>query len=271
MKKSILMGAVVALAATATAVQAANVTFHGDNAYRQGNGGEFQARVWSGNAGKTGMFSDIGPSVPGGRTTPGAGNQAYTSFQTFCLELGENVDLNPGSPQNPVNQVTVSVAPYAVSGGGGSIIEDGQSRDYIGDRTAFLYTQFRRGTLDQYTYNNGAPVGGMDRSNTARALQLAFWFLENEVATISLSGGNGAGGDSGVYNLALYYAGLTSTYGSGLSMGGWTGMGNVRVINYLRTNGEPGQSMLTLIPLPTAGGLAMAGLLGCGMTRRRFN
>jgi len=251
-------GAVVAALSVISSANAAQVTFHGNAAYRLGNGGEFQARVWSGNAGKTGMASDTGSSVPGGRATPGTGSSAYTSFQTFCLELSEHIDLNPGSPQNPANQVTVSISTAAVGGGVG-----GGNPDYISPETAFLYTQFRRGVLPDYTYDNNAPVDGLTRAETARALQLAFWKLEHEVATLTVGGANGAGSQA-VLDLANAYLALAAA-------SGWTDIGNVRVLNYLRTNGEPGQSVLTIIPLPTAGGLAMAGLLGCGMTRRRFN
>jgi len=269
MKKSMFMGAVVAVAAMASAVQAGQVTFYGNGEFRQGTGGEFQARVWSGNTlnpGTSGKFSDTGPSVPGGQH-----GGAYRSFQTFCLEVGENVDLytNDTQANNPSNRVTVSVAPYAVSGGAGAIIEDGESRDYISSRTAFLYTQFRNGNLNRYTYDNNnitTVINGQsqDRSNTAEALQLAFWYLEEEKSAADLDG------TSPVKQLARFYAGLASPLGT-LDLLGWTGIGNVRVMNYTRIGGQPGQSMLTIIPLPTAGGLAMAGLLGCGMTRRRFN
>lgn len=258
MRTMMFVGAAAAVLTAISSASAGQVTFHGNNAYRQGNGGEFQVRVWSGNAGKTGLASDVGSSVPGGRATPGAGNQAYTSFQSFCLELNEHVDVNPGSPQNPVNQVTVSISTAAVNGGVG-----GGTPDPISPESAFLYTQFRHGALAGYTYDNDAPVGGLSRSETARALQLAFWKLENELANLQVSGSNGAGSQA-VLDLANAFLSMAAS-------SGWTDIGNVRVINYTRTGGELGQSMLTLIPLPSAGGLALAGILGCGMTRRRFN
>ncbi len=239
----------------------ASVSFHGNSAYRVGDGGEFQARVWSGNAGLTGLFSDTG--VPGASQGPN-----YRSFQTFCLERNENMDIG--------DVVQTSFGTGAVFGG-----VNGGPNDPISNETSYLYFHFRRGTL-QTTYeyvNQSTATQNVDtRRGSARALQLAFWVLEEEYAALGANTFNAAWAhnvidtNSSIQNSANYTAAqrqmakdlITEAFNAA-----WTGIGNVRVLNYTRSNGEPGQSVLTLIPLPSAGGLALAGLLVVGVRRRR--
>ncbi len=234
--KSVVLAAALAVFSAGSAL-AAQVTFHGSDQYRRDNGGEFQARVWSGYAGETGKASDVG--------LPGSVNNAYKTFQTFCLELDENVDLNPSNPQIAANQVTTTISDTAQLGGVNT-----DAGDRISAQTAYLYTQFRNGTLAGYAYSDLTTSDSrtvMARRDTGRALQLAFWVLENELSGVPTNQGNPFG-DS-IENLAASYI----SQANAAVAGAWGNtIGNVRVVNYLRTNGQFGQSMLTLVPLPAS-------------------
>lgn len=241
----------VALALSASvAISASVVSFQGHNSYRMGDGGEFQVRVVSGFAGNTGMASDTGLN-----------GSAANTFQTFCVERNEYLPAFG-------TQVTVTIDTAAIRGG-----YFGGNPDPIGYETAYLYTQFRRGILSNYEYTNQPTSGdGINtRRGTARALQLAFWVLEEEYGPHGGSYGeawahgrvDAAGGyTTDQRNLAKAW--ITEAFNAG-----WTSIGKVRVLNYMNPNGEFGQSLLTLIPLPSAGCLALAGLLVVGVRRRR--
>lgn len=110
--------------------------------YSYGNGGEFTAQ------------------------TSGLG-----TFQTFCIEYNE--EFQPGSLYNYYQNTG------AVMGGAGVDAIDphtGRSMDNISIGTAWLYSQFRAGTLSGYDFAN--TYG--DRNADAGALQQAIWWLEDE-------------------------------------------------------------------------------------------
>ena len=81
--------------------------------------------------------------------TTGLGN-----FQTFCIE--RHVEFSPGRTYN-----------YKIT--------DGSPGNNISIGTAWLYSQFRDGTLEGYDY-----VYGYGRSKSATELQNAIWFLEDQ-------------------------------------------------------------------------------------------
>jgi hypothetical protein len=186
-------------------------------AYSAGVGGEFQATVLSGYVGEVG----------------GAASLSASTFETFCLEHQE--EFRPGDTYN----VTLNTA--AVFGG-----TDG-GEDPIDDRTAFLYTRFREGTLPGFDYSAAG------RQASSGQLQNAIWFLEDE--------------QGGVNNAFVALANAAVAVG-----GEWygQGIGNVRVMNMSNAEFPHAQDQLTLIsiPLPSAAGLAGLGL-GAGLIRRR--
>ncbi len=92
-----------------------------------------------GNANGGGAFTAV--------TTGGLG-----TFDTFCL--AENVLFHPGNTYN-----------YTTSS---TILPSGSS---IAIGTAYLYSQFRLGTLSGYTYGSAA---------SADALQAAIWYLQGQ-------------------------------------------------------------------------------------------
>ncbi|MFG0329794.1 MAG: VPLPA-CTERM sorting domain-containing protein [Phycisphaerales bacterium] len=155
-----------------------------------------------------------------------------TSFQTFCVERNEYISLG--------STYEYEIATSAIAGGVG-----GGNPDPLSPEAAFLYSMFRKGTLDDlvagYSYGD---------NSDADELQEAIWYLEDEVDSH-----NGLASD-------LVAAALAS---------GWTDIGNVRVLRLftLSDTGDNQQDQLTIIPLPAPVGMAMAGLFGMGVISRR--
>ncbi len=203
---------VSAVALVAFAAQADIIRLD-SSAFSAGVGGEFTATPLSGNVGLTGLAGDL----------------SADSFQTFCMEYNEH--FRPG------NIFTVVLNTGAVGGG------DPSGFDPLDPRTAYLYTLFRTGALGIYNY-------GGTRESTARALQRAIWFIEDE--------------EGGANNAFVALANAAVAPG-----GDWygRGLGNVRVMNLYNENGTRAQDQLTLIPAP--GALALLGLAGLGAARRR--
>jgi len=139
---------------------------------------------------------------------------ATTSFVSFCLQQTEYINF--------VNDFKVDgISTYAVSDptarGGDAVL----GRDFISEQTAYLYTQFRAGTLAGYNYT------GANHAQSADKLQNAFWMFEQEIGM----------------NASNQFVQLAN---NALSLG-WSGIGNVRVMN-LSLNGVESQDQLMLVP-----------------------
>ena len=137
-----------------------------------------------------------------------------TSFVSFCLQQTQYINF--------VDAFNVdSISNYAVtdpaSRGG-----DVDGKDRLSDHTAFLYTQFRKGTLTGYDYD------GPSRWLSADYLQSAFWMFEEEI---------GMSQDNPFVILA----------NDAVGSGAWKGLGDVRVMN-LSLNGVESQDQLMLVP-----------------------
>jgi hypothetical protein len=249
--------ALVGFAAVAGAAQAGTIRVYGDvtggaipgetagTRFRQGNGGEFKVEIVSGTNWPANEFSDnIGAGGANGNDT----------FQTFCLEKDEFLSLGGTYTTND------SFTQTAVLGGNNT-----NSGDTISKQTAWLYLNFRNGTLSGYDYD--APSGSTTRASDAEQLQIAIWALENEENT-------GIGAESGL-------AAVLGILADGSAAETWVtaalsapaaalnaAFARVGVLN-LSTGAENNQSVLTLMPLPSATGLAMAGLMGMTVRRRR--
>lgn len=152
------------------------------------------------------------------------------SFQSFCLELGEEVV--PGDPYY------YKIGTAAVEGGvpGGS--------DPLGAATAWLYTQFATGQLANYNYT----VGSL-REASAKQLQNAIWYLEGETGTFGFS--------------AQTMAWITAAESAAATPAVWGDtIGNVRVLNlFTKSIVTQCQSQLYMVPVP---GAVLLGLLGLG-------
>jgi hypothetical protein len=174
-------------------------------------------------------------------------------FLTFCMEFSEHFSLG--------TNYYVAVNDKAIGGGAGvaatyagDVAGVSGSYDPLSPATAWLYTQFRGNTLQNFVPFNYS-------SNTdLNALQAALWFLENEMAESTLD-------SKGV---ALKNAAVNA---------GWLGIGNVRILNLWNTRtGTPGnyafsgphQDQLVLVtdlvavPEPSSILMAVCGVAGFG-------
>ncbi len=110
---------------------------------------------------------DIGDGKGTANIQAGNLNQPSIGFQTFCLER-----------ETPITRLfdTYTIDSYAITGGiGGQDVAGPPSGDSISNGTAWLYSEFAKGTLLSYDYD---PTGA--RGVSARELQEAIWFLEDE-------------------------------------------------------------------------------------------
>ncbi len=156
--------------------------------YYGGLGGEFTLTV-------------VEPAGESGRT-----------FQSFCLEYDEHVNLNT------VYDTVVNTA--AIGGGSGT------GSDPLDPRTAYLYNSFLEGTLSGYDY-----TAGSGRQSSAVALQEVIWYLEAERPKSWSSGS------------------LQDTFYEAAENSGWTDTGHIRVLN-LYQDGKSGQDQLFHTPSP---------------------
>ena len=225
MKKTLSILCVAGLAAVAAASGSdGTVRFNGVQPYGGNNGG--------------GEFSLTGVSGP----------RLFGNFQSFCLELNENLSIG--------GEYTFDINTAATNGGLG-----GGNPDPLDARTAALYEAFVNGSLADYDFDNsgdGGLAGNLNRRRSAEALQAAIWELEQE-RTIEDTTSN-----QDVRDLANYYADVLAQQLA------YAGLGDrVRVLNMYRAdNGAASQDILVLVPLPQAGALAGLGLAGLAARRR---
>ncbi|MCC5787794.1 MAG: hypothetical protein JJU33_13960 [Phycisphaerales bacterium] len=251
MKLSTIIAATAAAAVTSSSLAATIVSIGRVSGYHESRmpgtentvgGGEFT--VTGGGAGLRGLGSDINSN----------------SFQTFCLELDQFL-------ASGTNDYAVQIDTTVRSGSPGV--------NFVSQGTAWLYGQFRSGALvsNGYDYTVGA-----DRASSASSLQLAIWFLQgqfddpanwgtsprpgrNELLWAEYNGPN----SDARHFVAAAQAAVTDAFDP------YAG-GRVRVLNVGPTpdgGSWNNQDVLTLIPLPSGGGLAAAGLLGLVALRRR--
>jgi len=152
------------------------------------------------------------------------------SFQSFCVEYFEGV-VTPGT-------YFYTVDTYAIKGGVENPPTSPVGQDPIDLETAYLYTQFAKGTLSGFDYTASGRVA------SAAALQNAIWYLEDEIAATSLNS---------------QAQGFVTTAQTAVSLGQWQTIGSVRVLNLYDADGVV-QSQL-YVPVP---GAVVMGLLGLG-------
>ncbi len=191
---------VCAIAAFAASTARAGTVQIDKSPFSAGDGGAFQVTVLGGYAG------EIPPSC---------------QFLTFCLEKNEGFD--PG--QCYATSIAVATDGWA-------------GQDPISPFTAFLYSNFRKGTLSNFDAKSLADHG---------MLQNAIWALEGEVDTP-------AAGVNEFYDLAI--------------CSGWNDLGDVRVLNVYFQNGNYAQDQLTIVPLPPAAWAGLATMGGLIAVRR---
>jgi len=158
-------------------------------------------------------------------------------FQSFCLEAYEFVTVG--------NTYEAIINDEAIVGDGRwpGELPGSDGGDLLDSRTAYLYCEFVKGTLPGYDYTIG-----LGRQNSARNLQTAIWYLEQEVAYKD-------------YNLlspeAQAFAVLANANDPGT-------IGCTRVLNLWEDSplGKiPHQDMLVcIVPIPAPGAIALGGI-----------
>ena len=175
------------------------------------------------------------------------------NFETFCVERNEYLNFG----QQYIFKVDIDSA--AIKGGLG-----GGNPDPLDARTAWLYCEFVKGTLQGYDYANT----GVGRVDSADALQYAIWYIENEATANELN--NLA---DPVKRLAWSFYNLSEgksascTYVMNLwrldNPWGW-GSWNDQLKRYEY------QSLLVCVPAPAAAMLGVIGLGLVGWVKRRL-
>jgi len=176
-------------------------------------------------------------------------NDLPEEFRSFCLELKENINFLPGG-------FTVIGVTTTVYNGG-----VGPAGDPLDARTAYLYEQFRKGTLSHYDYTPSAPADydnlAVEHVSDAGSLQNAIWKIEGEIS-------NAIGGEA----LAWFNEATTAV------ANGYTNK-IVRVANLIYANGPQqgnrAQDVLVLVPEPATlvAWIGMGGLFGLIALRNR--
>ena len=177
------------------------------------------------------------PGSPGGEfllsvyDTPGGSK--VDQFITFCVQMTEFMDFT--------NVFSV--------GGITDHTDDQPAGDPLDQRTAYLYTQFRSGSLSGYNYG----INGAGDPTSANLLQNAIWYFEQE---------NVGNQSSNPFVMAANNA---------VNSGQWSGLGNVRVLNLYYENGGHAQDQLSLVPVPEPSSLVLlgSGVLALCFRRRK--
>lgn len=227
--------AALAIIGAASAASAQQVTFTNGVKPANFNGGEF-----------IGTYS--------------GGELGGRSFGGFCLEILEYITLDTGvygyevvSPSDGAIGGNINNGPASPTGG-----------DAISNQTGWLFVQW---ATNRSALNT---IMGTSLSNeeVARRVQWAIWELEDEgTAPAGLSG-----------NVSALIAQATSAVGGVSKHAAFDpslnpAFSKLRVVNpfdgTLANRGTERQSQIILIPLPTASGMALAGLALVGGIRRR--
>ncbi len=173
-------------------------------------------------------------------------------FGSFCLEIPEHVSSGGQKYKVEINDEAL----------GGGIITDeplgDEGGDTLNDLTAYLYSEFRAGTLADYDYEVGD-----ERAASAGALQNVVWYIEDE------AGKTWTDGDDSLED-KFYQAALDAI------ADGWENDGSVVVLNLYTVNVDgsitPNQSMIGLIStIPAPGAIVLCALGSCvvGFLRQR--
>ncbi|MES2950357.1 MAG: PEP-CTERM sorting domain-containing protein [Pseudomonadota bacterium] len=195
-----------------------------------------------------------------GSVVSGASGNSNNTFESFCLEYNENINL--GSTTYQVGGVTSHTVnrPGAYGIYNGNEAGHTSTQDPISAGTAWLFTQFFTSHL-----SNTAVWGNGNQATKNTAVQQAIWSMEGETNFGSMS------------SLATSYKNMAN---AAVNSGTWNGIGNVRVLNLYSkdnhgqytVNAQDQLYMVTSVPEPETYAMMLAGLVLVGaITRRRRN
>lgn len=194
-------------------------------------------------------FADLPGNTGGGEFKLTVNNDPANSFISFCLQKTEYMDFTSTFIVGSVNDYTLT---DPVANGGNA-----SGQDPISSQTAWLYTQFRNGTLASYAYNNVGNGVFATEELAANSLQHAFWGFENEEAL-----------DANNYYVKLANSQNLANFG----------IGNVGVLNLYKYSatapnhlGSEAQDQLVIraVPEPATMTLFGVGALATAFSRKR--
>lgn len=190
----------------------------------------------------------IANTVPGVSAHWLASDGSPSKFETFCIEKDEY--LVTGSD----NVFNFDISNAAILGG-----VAGGSPDPLSNATGYLYCEFIKGTLAKYDYANV-----VSRDQSARDLQDAIWYLEEELGTSpTLTAQAQRFVDLGLqHSTEATCTRVMNLWSMNSSIGGAGGRLNNGRYEY--------QSLLVCVPAPGAALLVMLGLSIVGWIKRRL-
>lgn len=186
----------------------------------------------------------------------GAGLISGESFHSFRLDLTPSMNEGMhgfvvGNSVAPNGDLALSPAPLAT-------------------QVAFLYTQFRTGTLAGFDAGAAADID---------ALQDAIWHFQGLIGQSENRRADPTAlpGDEGAYQLSARASAFVDAANAAVQNGSWSGLGHVRVLTATIMGDDEGASqgnylayvVVPTVPLPGQVGLAAGGLLLAGARRRR--
>ncbi len=140
----------------------------------------------------------------------------------------------------------------------------------LSSQVAFLYTQFRNGTLAGFDAGSESDID---------ALQDAIWHFQGLIGQSENRRADAYAPleDEGEYTLSNRAAAFVNAANAAIQNGAWSGIGNVRVLTTMLMGDDEGASQgnylafvpVPTVPLPGPAGLAFGGLLLAGARRRR--
>ena len=175
-----------------------------------------------------------GPGSPGGEFgVTLSGGSGETEAIVFCVEKDEFIDFTS-------DFYVSSISKHAVGGG---VDGGGPQGDPVDARSAWLYYNFRKGTLPNYVFGaiNDYSAG---RAVSANAMQNAIWFIEQEQGS--------AGVGQAYVDLATQELGDYNSQGSDYSGNMNEALNAVRILNIRWDDefGDEAQSQMFLVPEP---------------------
>jgi hypothetical protein len=237
--------AALALVGAATVVSAGSVTFTSGVRPINFNGGEFVGTYDGG--------------VLGGR-----------SFGGFCLEIEETIVLD--NPNATYGYEVVSPGDGAIGGNVNFGPPSSTGGDSLSNQAAWIFVQWatNRASLAGLMGN-----ASLSAEEVARRVQRAIWNLEDEQSVPSGTQGTHIANLIAAAENAVDGAAMTDlTRHSAFDVNLFPEFSKLRIVNPFDTNANGDrlterQSQIILIPLPTASGMALAGLALVGGIRRR--